>query len=134
MRSRCTPARLEQLRAVAEFSREGGYAAARRLLDQAEPPSAIFVSSDVQAFGALRAVQQTGRRIPQDVAVLSIDGTAASAFTYPSLSAVEVPLEEIARRSIDYLTGTQPAEESTAVLPHRLVLRESCGCSTEPQT
>lgn len=132
MRDRCSLERVAHLIATGEFSREGGYTAARQLLDQPEPPTAIFVSSDVQAFGALSAIQQTGRRIPHDVAVMSLDGTAASAFTYPSLSAVEVPLRDIAQRSIAILAGRQSPTEAAITLPHRLVLRESCGCVSNP--
>lgn len=128
MSPRCSPERLEQLIATAEFSRQGGYDAARQLLDQANPPTAIFVSSDVQAFGAIRAIQQAGLRIPDDIALVSLDGTAASAYTYPALTAVAVPLERIAEHCINQLTGNEPPSSTSITLPHRLVVRESCGC------
>jgi LacI family transcriptional regulator len=126
MGARCTPDRLSELRAVDEFTREGGFDATLRLLKQPNPPAAIFVSSDVQAFGALRAVQHVGLKIPDDVAIVSLDGTDASAFTYPSLTAIRLPLAEIAKHCIDKLTaGDQDGTHIT--VPHTLVIRESCG-------
>ncbi len=128
MGAHCSPERVNQLLALAEFSRAGGYEAAQRLLNQVRPPTAIFVSSDVQAFGAMRAIQRAGRRIPDDVALISLDGTDDSAYTYPSLTVVEVPLRDIARHAIEILAGGAPPASGTITLPHRLVLRESCGC------
>jgi LacI family transcriptional regulator len=124
----CTPDRMATLKAVGDFSREGGFLAALDLLQQRNPPKAIFVSSDVQAIGALRAVQHFGLRIPADVAIVSLDGTEASAFTYPSLTAIQVPLDEIAKHCIDRLTALGSDEKMRTTVPHQLVTRESCGC------
>lgn len=125
--SRCSPERLEQLTVSAEFTREGGYNAALELLSRPDAPRAIFVSSDVQAFGALRAIQHSGRRIPDDVAVVSLDGTNASAFTHPSLTAIQLPLDEIAKYCIEKLSGDD-SRGTHITVPHTLVTRESCGC------
>lgn len=127
MSPRVSAHRLEELKAVSEFTREGGYTAALELLDRPVPPRAIFASSDVQAFGALRAIQRSGFRVPEDVAVVSLDGTNASAYTVPSLTAIQVPLELIARYCIEKLTG-QDTQVAHITVPHALTIRESCGC------
>ncbi|WP_239065878.1 LacI family DNA-binding transcriptional regulator [Microbacterium hibisci] len=127
MTPRCSPERLEQLQAAGDFTREGGYAAAKQLLERPDRPTAVFVSSDVQAFGALRAVQQSGLRVPQDIAMVSLDGTNASAFTCPSLTAIQLPLETIARCSVEKLISESSGDLHLTV-PHALVIRESCGC------
>lgn len=122
-----SPERLEELRAYEDFSLHGGYRAAERLLDSSHPPRAIFASSDVQALGALRALHARGVRIPEDVAVMSIDGTEASEFAVPSLSAIQLPLDEIAEYVAHALTSSDEAA-SRHTFAHTLVRRESCGC------
>jgi LacI family transcriptional regulator len=113
-----------------EFSRDGGYHAAIRLLDRKDRPSAVFVSSDVQAFGALRAAQVLKLNVPEDLAVISFDGTVASAFTSPPLTAIQVPLEQIARHCLRKLIAREIFELHTTV-PHHLEIRSSCGCEHE---
>jgi len=128
MAAYCTPDRMVTLKAVGDFSREGGFLAALDLLQQRNPPRAIFVSSDVQAFGALRAIQHLGLRIPEDVAIVSFDGTEASAFACPSLTVIQLPLDEIAKHCVDRLTGLGSDGSMRTIVPHKLVIRESCGC------
>jgi len=128
MRAHVPPDRLDELKVVGEFSRQGGYDAAIELLSRSNRPRAVFVSSDVQAFGALRAIQQLGLRVPDDVAIVSFDGTNASAFTSPSLTAIQLPLDEIARHCLDKLIDERPQERLHITVPHQLVIRESCGC------
>lgn len=121
------PARALELKVASDFSLEAGYQAACRLLSLPKPPSAILASSDVQAFGAIRAAQHLGKRIPDDVAVVSIDGTDASAYTYPSLTTIQLPFKEIADFVVDQLT-TVDAPQGQRTFSHTLVRRESCGC------
>ncbi|MFD2795222.1 LacI family DNA-binding transcriptional regulator [Promicromonospora vindobonensis] len=128
MRTRCTPERLAQLRVTGDFTREGGYDAATTLLELPDPPRAIFVSTDVQAFGALAAVRDLGLSVPADVAIVSFDGTNASAFTSPPLTAIRIPQDRIAQLCIEKLTSVPSAEPMHSTFPHELVIRESCGC------
>ncbi|MFS0894781.1 LacI family DNA-binding transcriptional regulator [Microbacterium sp. 179-I 3D3 NHS] len=122
-----SPDRLDELRAYDDFSLRGGYRAAEKLLDSSHAPSAIFASSDVQALGAMRALHARGVRIPEEVAVISIDGTEASEFAVPSLSAIQLPLDEIAEYVARTLTSSDDAP-SRHTFAHTLVRRESCGC------
>lgn len=110
-----------------EFSRDGGYHAALRLLDRRDRPTAVFVSSDVQAFGVIRATEVLGLSVPDDVALISFDGTLASRFTSPPLTAIQVPFEAIARHCLRKLTEPDGTFELHTTVPHALVLRESCG-------
>ncbi|MEY9853146.1 LacI family transcriptional regulator [Leifsonia sp. EB41] len=127
MATRLAPDRADELKVAGEFSLQGGYDAAYRLLTLPVPPRAILASSDVQAFGAIRAAQYLGKRIPDDVAIISIDGTDASAFTFPSLTTIQLPFQEIAEFIVDELTGSDPPS-THRMFAHTLVTRESCGC------
>ncbi|MCA3871522.1 MAG: LacI family DNA-binding transcriptional regulator, partial [Burkholderia sp.] len=59
--------------AHADISAESGYLATRRLLARGVPFTALFAGNDTIAFGALRALREAGRRVPQDVAVVGYD-------------------------------------------------------------
>src|SRR5436190_93650 len=59
--------------AVGDFTRESGSAAMRQLLADDPHLDAVFVASDLMADGALRALRQSGRRVPDDVAVVGFD-------------------------------------------------------------
>lgn len=128
MRTGRSPQRLMELQEYDQFNERGGYQAALRLLDgERERPAALFVASDVQAFGVLRAAHELHVSIPDDLAIISFDGTAASQFTCPALSAVQLPLESMAIHSFQKLVDRDGDLESHVTLPHRLVIRESCG-------
>lgn len=128
---RISPERLTELRVFGDYTLEGGYEAALALLRLPEPPRAIFVSSDVQAIGALRAAHSQGIRVPQDLALISIDGTDAGKFAFPSLSAIELPFAEIAEYIVGVLTS-RSAPATGQVFEHLLVRGESCGCVPIP--
>ncbi len=113
--------------AITAWNREGGYRAALDLLERADPPTAIFAASDFMAIGALRAIHKRGLRIPEDIAVVSFDGTAESSFSWPPLTTVRQPFEEMARKAVDTLADT-PEEVGHTVFPMELIVRESCGC------
>jgi LacI family transcriptional regulator len=111
-----------------EFSLEGGFQATMRLMNRPDRPSALFVSSDVQAFGALRAIEMLHLRVPEDVALISFDGTAGSKFTSPPLTSIQIPYEAIARECLRKLTEPADSFEHHTTVAHELVVRESCGC------
>jgi LacI family transcriptional regulator len=112
------------------FGRRAGYESAVVALTGREF-DAIFVASDEQAAGVLRALADLGLRCPQDVAVASFDGIAESAFTIPGLTTMAQPFEQIAHEAVSALMrqiGDAGAEQRSVVLPATLVRRGSCGC------
>lgn len=111
------------------FSREGGYSAALALLAAQPRPTALFVSSDLQAVGTLRACHEAGLRVPEDLAVVSFDGTLESEFTCPPLTVVQQSIAALARLAIDLVMSS--SDESVPrhlITPYSLVRRRSCGC------
>ncbi|WP_432560849.1 LacI family DNA-binding transcriptional regulator [Kineococcus sp. SYSU DK003] len=109
-----------------EFSRRGGYAAGLQLLGGPARPRSVFVASDLQAVGVLRAVFELGLRVPHDVAVVSFDGTVETEFTNPQLTTVRQPVAAMAEAAVARaLDGGSAARQ---VLPAELVVRASCGC------
>lgn len=114
-----------------ELDQRGGYAAARRLLQSENRPTAIFVATDIQAMGALRAVADAGLSVPEDVAIVSFDGIVESSYTVPGLTTVAQPIEELGRTAMAKLielVRNPDFETTNEVLPVRLIVRGSCGC------
>lgn len=108
------------------FSREGGYEAGLSLLTRAVPPAAVFISSDLQAVGFLRAAHELGIAVPEQTAVISFDGSLECEFTWPALSVVEQPLTELAHLAMSALLSGDAGAHT--VLQPRLIARASCGC------
>ena len=113
--------------AVGDFTRESGHVAMRQLLADDPDLDAVFVASDLMAHGALRALRQAGRRVPDDVAVVGFDDSEIARYTEPPLTTVRQPILDIgrtmARQMLRLVTGEQI--ESAVVLPTELIVRES---------
>lgn len=122
-------ARLPHIQAFGEFSRRGGWEAMMTLLTQQDRPAAVFISSDVQALGALHACRQLGLRVPEDVAIVTFDGTEDSAFSAPPLSVIQLPLRAMAEQAVEAVLGLGEGPALHLTLPHSLSARASCGHS-----
>ncbi|TDC15036.1 LacI family DNA-binding transcriptional regulator, partial [Kribbella albertanoniae] len=110
------------------FTVDGGYAGGLELLGGQLRPQAVFAASDRQAIGLLRAAADEGLSVPDDLAIATFDGSAASAFAVPSLTTVQQPITQMADLAVRQLTAPD-APPLHAVLEVDLVIRRSCGCS-----
>jgi len=120
--TRCRP-----ILAVGDFTRESGVAAMRQLLDSDPDIDGVFVASDLMADGALRALRQAGRRVPDDVAVVGFDDIEVARYTEPPLTTVRQPILTIGRELARMVLRLAAGEEitSSVVLPTELIIRES---------
>ncbi|GBQ02648.1 LacI family DNA-binding transcriptional regulator [Streptomyces spongiicola] len=113
------------------FGRGDGYRAGRRMLAHAGHPDALFVASDEQAIGVLRAAAELGLRVPDDVAVCAFDGIDGSEYTVPALTTMRQPFEELGRSAVEWLLAkiADPALPVQRIThPTTLIARGSCGC------
>lgn len=114
---------------AASFHRPDGAAAMQRLLALDHPPDAVFCFNDLLALGALRALHDAGRRIPDDVAVIGYDDIEEGLFATPSLTTISPDKVEIARIAVALLVKRiareQPHEPVSIEAPFRLIVRES---------
>lgn len=85
-----------------DWSPESGYQAGL-LLGRIPEASAVFVASDEMAFGAIRALHELGRRVPEDVSVVGVDDIALAAYCSPALTTVAQPFGEIAALAVEHL-------------------------------
>ncbi len=119
----------ESLFECSDLTFAGGYEAGRKLWDAASrKPTAIVAFSDVVAVGLLRFLDEKRLNVPDDVSVVSFDGTAVGEFTHASLSTVVTPMYEIGREAFRLLIGAMKGkylEPQSMILPVALKLRES---------
>lgn len=116
------------------FSRFRASEVTAEWLGSARAPRALFVCSDEQALGVLVAARRLKHRVPEDLAVVSFDGTPQAEFAQPGLTTVEQPLSDIGRRAVDRLlhAGDAPRRRQVERLATRLKVRASCGCEPDP--
>ena len=112
---------------TARFTFAGGYRAAKALLERNPDFTALFAMSDVMALGAIRALSDAGRRVPEDISVVGFDGLQIGEYTLPRLSTIAQSVQQLAELSVYLLLqgiekGTEARHE---VIPVRLLLRES---------
>ena len=72
-----------------------GYPFAKKLLTRKRPFSALFAYNDISAIGSIRAFQETGLRVPEDVSVVGFDDIQIAAYNSPSLTTVRQPLQKM---------------------------------------
>ena len=82
------------------FSYTEGYRAVETLLQSGRQFTAIFAMADVMAIGAVRALQDKGYKVPEDVSVIGVDGLQIGEFTLPRLSTVCQSVDQLAQESV----------------------------------
>jgi LacI family transcriptional regulator len=102
---------------------------ARALLVNRPRVSAVVACTDESAFALLRAAADLGRRVPDDLAVVTIDGTQGCEASVPSLSAVTTDFTAIAESALESILGAAGVGEQQVDVPMTLERRESCGCT-----
>jgi LacI family transcriptional regulator len=120
---------------ISAFDLARAYDAARDLLAAPGRPDALFVGSDVQAIGVLRAAADCGLAVPGDLAVVGFDGIPESAYSVPRLTTIVQPVAAIAACAAEMLfadidggrSGDVNLSPRVQTLPPELVIRESCG-------
>jgi LacI family transcriptional regulator len=113
------------------FTREGGYQGGLRLLAMRPRPTAVFTSNDMQAVGLLRAAHELDVQVPEDLAIVSFDGTSESEYCWPPLTTARQPIREMAEAAVQVVVDPvgPPVHQ---MFPVELVIRRSCGCEPAP--
>lgn len=121
----------EEWIADGDFTEEGGYRGAMRLLTPDDRPRAIFACNDPMAIGAMAAAAGLGLRVPEDVAIVGFDDIPSAQYLQPPLTTVSVETFEQGRAAIAELlrqVADSAAPRRQVTLPTSVVLRRSCGC------
>ena len=110
---------------------DDGFQTTMKLLELPEPPDAIFTSNSLLAAGALRAIRETKKRIPEEVGFASFDETTWARLVVPSLTVIQQPTYEIGRTATELLLKRiqdPTRSHREVILKAKLITRQSCGC------
>ncbi|MEM1127043.1 MAG: LacI family DNA-binding transcriptional regulator [Bacteroidota bacterium] len=114
------------------YTEYGGYVSMQRLLAHSDDrPDAVFATSDVQALGALRAIQEHGLQVPHDIALIGFDDIQIS--RYVGLTTLRQPMAEIGRQAAKLVLQRIEAPErpsSQTVFAPRLIHRSTTQTGT----
>jgi LacI family transcriptional regulator len=119
-----------------DFYDESGYRGTRQLLELDNPPTAIFAASDLMAAGALRAANELGVRIPEDLAIVGFDDIGLASLIQPQLTTVRQDMHalgEAAAAGLARMIDDPEAEPARESVPTRLVVRDSSGGRRAPR-
>ncbi|MBQ3164408.1 MAG: LacI family DNA-binding transcriptional regulator [Lachnospiraceae bacterium] len=112
---------------VGHFSMENGYRTTKRLIESGEEFTAVYAMADVLAIGAIRALLESGLRVPEDVSVAGYDGIDVSGYISPSLTTIRQPVEDMAKNTakllFDIIAGKKEHQHIT--FDGELLVRES---------
>jgi LacI family transcriptional regulator len=120
--------REQDVRFCASYEAEEGAAFAETFLRSSTRPTAVVLGSDALAIGFIRAAQQRGVHVPDDLSVAAFDGIPEGARSWPGLTTMAQPMREMGRDACRRLFGAiTAADERTTVQQYSmtLVVRES---------
>jgi LacI family transcriptional regulator len=100
------------------------------LLTSGKAITAIFASNDEAGIAAIAALHDQGLRVPDDVAITSIDDIELASMVRPALTTVNVPIRRMGTYAIQFLISQREIlspQAASIVLPIELIVRDSCG-------
>lgn len=109
-----------------------GYEVTRKLIATGAGFSALFAFNDVSAVGAIHALKEAGRRVPEDVSVVGFDDIQSAAFQTPALTTVRQPLRKMGEIAAQWVirrinNGPKASYPKRVVVEPELVMRGSTG-------
>lgn len=111
---------------------QSAYDVITRMIESGVEFTGIFAATDEAAIGAIAAVKDHGLRVPEDVAVVSIDNIEMASMVRPALTTVDIPKRMLARFALQSLQTQRDFPDQsqvTMVLPTKLIVRDSCGAT-----
>lgn len=112
-----------------DFGKENGYCSAKKLLSFKKPPTALFLSSDLIALGALEAIYEANIRVPDDVSLVAFDDIDFAPFLISPLTVVSQPKDRLGEIAVNLLIQQLKKRKTekpvTEILKPQLIVRES---------
>jgi DNA-binding LacI/PurR family transcriptional regulator len=120
----------DDLHVPADNSETQGYQAVQQLIKHGKSFDALFASTDMIAIGAMRAIQDAGLRVPEDVAVVGFDDMPLAAYVTPALTTVQQNAELGGDALVEGIVSLIEGDsiESRLMAP-KLIVRDSCGAN-----
>jgi len=116
------------LQVHANNTEEAAYAAVQDLVATGQSLDAVFAVTDVLAVGAMRALADAGRRVPEDISVVGFDDLPRAAFVNPPLTTVQQNIREASEGMVKAIVGLIEGDSVQSVqMQPKLIVRKSCG-------
>ncbi len=113
------------------FTQKSGYDLAQKVLTEAPRPTALFATNNFIGIGVLKALQELGLRVPDDIAVVSFDDLPPAMVIFPFLTVAAQPAYEMGQKAVEILLNklsNGPSEQcQEVVFPVEIVVRQSSG-------
>ena len=108
-----------------ERAEAGGYLRMKELLALPEPPDAVFCSYDQMAIGAIHALRENGKRIPEDIAIIGFDNISVSRYVEGGITTIANPYDDMISIAVNVLTkrerNRQSSRQQIALRPKLIV-------------
>ena len=111
-----------------DFSIQNGYVETKLALAGVEPPTAIFALSNTILLGTLKAVEEAGLKVPDDLSIISFDNYTYLDFLSPAITRVNQPIEEMGILAVKILLQVLKSKElshTQILLPPSIIIRNS---------
>ena len=121
---------LEPMVVAGSYTEEGGAEGVRQLLDTKRSPTAIFAANDLAALGALQALAESGRSVPDDVSLIGYDNAWLAGLQHISLTTIDQPRHQLGATAVELLIERLDegrTESRHLVLSPSLVVRSTTG-------
>ncbi len=114
-----------------DYTKDSGERAAAALLRLPQPPTALFVSGDAMALGAIHAAQDLGLSVPGDLSVVGFDDLPVAGASRPALTTVRQPLQLMGAVAVRTLVALAEGQDAPPHPPFHttLIVRESTGAA-----
>ncbi len=123
----------EDLVESGDFTHQSGQVAMTRLLQRHVPFTAVFVASDTVALGALQVLRASGKRVPDDIALIGFDDVPFVELVDPPLTTIRLPAYGIGWGAAELLIraiNREDIRQPSVLLESELVVRQSCGAES----
>jgi LacI family transcriptional regulator len=121
----------KELVQVGSFTQSSGYEMAKQAVSLTTRPTAIFAANNFIAFGALKALQESGLKVPEDLALVAFDDLPPALVIFPFLTVAAQPAYEMAQEAtkllLARLQNDTARECQEIILPTELIVRQSSG-------
>lgn len=111
-----------------DYFAQSGYTAIKEALNNGEKFTALFSANDQMAIGAIKAIREAGKRVPEDIAVMGVDGIYVTTLIEPALTTVELPRYDLGYKACTMLMEMLRNKDKTGqkiILDGKLVIRKS---------
>ncbi|TQR43895.1 LacI family DNA-binding transcriptional regulator [Paenibacillus popilliae] len=115
---------------VGTFSAEDGYRLTKELIASGRGCTAVLAANDSMAIGAIRAIQEHGMRVPEDISVVGFNDIAVAQFMTPALTTVRLHSDCIGDTALELMMERLEKQRiigKKVMIPTELIVRESCG-------